>query len=225
MENPLENSYDVLDNGKAIFTRECQVCHGCSARGEGPYRTGLEPLPPDLGDGSYGDFTDGDYIWRLEVGVPWSAMPAWGLQYSIDELWTVVHYIRTMFTQTEPTPAEAARGRELHRAAAVQGADDAGDGVVRARQGALRQHVLAVPRAGGQRPRPGRPVSEAEAGEPAGPGEGPRPAGGAEQHPHVRHPQLHHAVVGRVAADRPALGPRQVHRRRLPEGPARDEPA
>ena len=102
MENPLENSYDVLDNGKAIFTRECQVCHGCSARGEGPYRTGLEPLPPDLGDGSYGDFTDGDYIWRLEVGVPWSGMPAWGLQYSIDELWTVVHYIRTMFTQTEP---------------------------------------------------------------------------------------------------------------------------
>ena len=93
----------MLDSGKAIWTRECQVCHGCSARGEGTYRTGLEPLPPDLGDGSYGDFTDGDYIWRLKVGVPWSAMPAWGFQYSTDELWTVVHYIRTMFTQTEPT--------------------------------------------------------------------------------------------------------------------------
>jgi len=104
--NPLKNSYAVLDEGKAIYTRECQVCHGCSGRGEGPYRTGLEPLPPDFGDGSYGDFTDADYIWRLDVGVPWSAMPVWGLQYSQDELWTVVHYLRTMFTQTEPTLPE-----------------------------------------------------------------------------------------------------------------------
>jgi cytochrome c oxidase cbb3-type subunit 2 len=112
MKNPLENSYAVLDNGKAIYTRECQVCHGSSGRGEGPYRTGLEPLPPDLGDGSYGHFTDADYIWRLEVGVPWSAMPVWNLQYSTDELWTVVHYLRTMFTQTElrlPKPAEGQR--------------------------------------------------------------------------------------------------------------------
>ena len=113
MENPLENSYAVLDSGKAIWTRECQVCHGCSARGEGMYRTGLEPLPPDLGDGSYGDFTDGDYIWRLKVGVPWSAMPPWGFQYSTDQLWTVVHYIRTMFTQTEPTLPKLPEGEDF----------------------------------------------------------------------------------------------------------------
>ena len=113
MENPLENSYSVLDSGKAIWTRECQVCHGCSARGEGMYRTGLEPLPPDLGDGSYGDFTDGDYIWRLKVGVPWSAMPPWGFQYSTDQLWTVVHYIRTMFTQTEPTLPKLPEGEDF----------------------------------------------------------------------------------------------------------------
>ncbi len=109
--NPLKNSYDVIDQGKAIYTRECQVCHGSSGRGEGPYRTGLEPLPPDFGDGSYGDFTDGDYIWRLEVGVPWSAMPVWGLEYSEDELWTVVHYLRTIFTQTEPPLPKLPEGK------------------------------------------------------------------------------------------------------------------
>jgi mono/diheme cytochrome c family protein len=113
MKNPLENSYAVLDSGKAIWTRECQVCHGCAARGEGMYRTGLEPLPPDLGDGSYGDYTDADYIWRLKVGVPWSAMPPWGFQYSTDQLWTVVHYIRTMFTQTEPTLPKPPKSQEF----------------------------------------------------------------------------------------------------------------
>ena len=40
--------------------------------------------------------------------------PSWGLQYSEDELWTVVHYLRTMFTQTEPDAAQAARGQDLH---------------------------------------------------------------------------------------------------------------
>ncbi len=190
MTNPLQNSYAVLDSGKAIYTRECQVCHGCSGRGEGPYRTGLEPLPPDFGDGSYGDFTDADYFWRLEVGVPWSAMPTWGLQYSADELWTVVHYLRTTFTQTEPSLPKLPEGPGLHLPAVVQAAGDARDRVVRAWQGPVRQHVLAVPRTDRGRPRPGRPVSQAAAGQPAGPGEGPRSAARAEQHPHVRHPQL-----------------------------------
>lgn len=113
MKNPVPNSYSVLDSGKAIYTRECQVCHGSSARGEGPYRAGLEPLPPDLGDGSYGDWTDDEYFWRLKVGVPWSAMPAWGLQYSSDELWTVVHYLRTMFTQTEPLLPKLEEGQKF----------------------------------------------------------------------------------------------------------------
>src|SRR5450756_2402549 len=118
--NPLTNSYAVLDSGKAIYTRECQVCHGSSGRGEGPYRTGLEPLPPDLGDGSYGKYTDADYFWRLEVGVPWTAMPVWGLQYSSDELWSVVHNLRTMFTQTEPTLPKPVKGQRFNYSALYQ---------------------------------------------------------------------------------------------------------
>jgi len=118
--NPLTNSYAVLDSGKAIYTRECQVCHGSSGRGEGPYRTGLEPLPPDLGDGSYGKYTDADYFWRLEVGVPWTAMPVWGLQYSSDELWSVVHYLRTMFTQTEPPLPKPVKGQRFNYPALYQ---------------------------------------------------------------------------------------------------------
>ena len=101
---------------------------------------------------------------------PWSAMPAVGA--------AVLHRRAVDGRALHPDDvhadradaAEAARGRELHVPAALQGADDAGDGVVRARQGALRQHVHAVPRAGGRRPRPGRPVSQAAARQPAGPG-------------------------------------------------------
>jgi mono/diheme cytochrome c family protein len=113
LTNPLDNTIEVLDHGKAIFTRECMVCHGDAGRGGGPYRQWLQPGPPDFGDGGYGDYTDADYFWRISEGVPWSAMPAWKLQYGEEDRWALVHYIRTMFTQTEEPPAAPPEGQDF----------------------------------------------------------------------------------------------------------------
>jgi mono/diheme cytochrome c family protein len=113
LTNPLPLTIEVLDAGKAIYTRECMVCHGDAGRGHGPYRDLLQPGPPDFGDGSYGDYTDADYFWRISEGVPWSAMPAWKLQYSEEERWKLVHYIRTIFTQTEERPPAPEEGHDF----------------------------------------------------------------------------------------------------------------
>jgi len=102
--NPVPLTVETLDEGKAIFTRECMVCHGDAGRGHGPYGQVIQPGPPDFGDGGYGDYTDADYFWRISEGVPWSAMPAWKIEYSETDRWKLVHYIRTMFTQTEERP-------------------------------------------------------------------------------------------------------------------------
>ena len=102
--NPVSLTIQVLDEGKAIFTRECLVCHGDAGRGQGRMRAVIQPGPPDFGDGSYGDYTDADYFWRISEGVPWSAMPAWKLHYGEEDRWKLVHYIRTIFTQTETPP-------------------------------------------------------------------------------------------------------------------------
>jgi cbb3-type cytochrome c oxidase subunit II len=109
LTNPLPLTVEVLEKGKTIFTRECLVCHSDTGRGDGPYIDGLQPPPPDFGDGSYGtlqnpSYTDADYFWRISEGLPWSAMPAWKLQYSAEEIWQLVHYIRVNFTQTEKRP-------------------------------------------------------------------------------------------------------------------------
>jgi mono/diheme cytochrome c family protein len=104
LTNPIELSVEVLDQGKQIFIRECMVCHGDAGRGNGPYIEGLQPSPPDFGDGSYGDYTDADYFWRISEGLPWSAMPSWKIEYSEEQRWMLVHYIRTFFTQTEEAP-------------------------------------------------------------------------------------------------------------------------
>lgn len=108
--NPVPVTVETLDEGKAIFIRECRVCHGDAGTGHGPYRQGLLPLPPDFSDGSYGtlqdpSYTDADYFWRISEGLPWSAMPSWRLRYSEEDRWMLVHYLRTFFTQTEERPS------------------------------------------------------------------------------------------------------------------------
>jgi mono/diheme cytochrome c family protein len=106
MTNTLPKNVETLEKGKAIFIRECLVCHGDSGRGDGPFINGLQPPPPDFGDGSYTpSYGDSDFFWRISEGLPWSAMPAWKLQYSEEDRWALVYYIKVNFTQTDPRPA------------------------------------------------------------------------------------------------------------------------
>lgn len=109
LANPLPLTVETIEAGKSTFTRECLVCHGAAGTGNGPYREGLQPSPPDFSDGSYGtlkdpSYTDADYFWRISEGLPWSAMPAWKSQYPETKRWELVHYIRANFTQTEIRP-------------------------------------------------------------------------------------------------------------------------
>lgn len=105
--NPLPITIDTIDAGKRLWTRECAVCHGDAAAGEGIFRQGVEPVPPNFSAlADYADFTDGDYFWRISEGVPWTAMPTWRLVFNDTERWQLVSYIRTMFTQTTPAPPQ-----------------------------------------------------------------------------------------------------------------------
>ncbi len=111
VKNPLPQTVDTLEQGKHIFIRECWVCHGDAGKGNGIYRAGLLPQPPNFSDKShYGTiqnplFSDADYYWRISEGLPWSAMPVWKLRYSEEDRWALVYYLRVNFTQTLPRPA------------------------------------------------------------------------------------------------------------------------
>jgi mono/diheme cytochrome c family protein len=105
LTNPVPLDVATLEDGKAIFTRQCSICHGDSGRGEGPYGSGLLPIPPDFSAvQDYAEWTDSDYYWRISEGIPFTAMPTWKIEYSEEERWKVVHYIRVNFTQTEQRP-------------------------------------------------------------------------------------------------------------------------
>jgi mono/diheme cytochrome c family protein len=113
-KNPLPVTIENMDAGKRIWNRECAVCHGDAAHGEGIYRQGIEPVPPDFSaHADYADFTDGDYFWRISEGVPWTAMPTWKVVYNETERWQLVIYIRTMFTQTTTSPPQPTEAEKI----------------------------------------------------------------------------------------------------------------
>ncbi len=113
LTSPVEVTIETLDEGKQIFIRECMVCHGSAGRGNGPYGEFIQPGPPDFGNGSYGDYTDADYFWRISEGVPWSAMPAWKIHYGEEDRWKLVNYIRVFFTQTVDAPPAPEEGKDF----------------------------------------------------------------------------------------------------------------
>ncbi len=119
LTNPVPLRIQVLEDAKHIFTRECSICHGYDGSGGGIYAAGLQPPPPDFSDGSYGtlanpSYHDADYFWRISEGLPWSAMPDWKGQYSEEDRWKLVHYIRSLFTQTEKPLDKPAKGSDFN---------------------------------------------------------------------------------------------------------------
>jgi cbb3-type cytochrome c oxidase subunit II len=116
LTDPLKPTLDNIDAGKRIWTRECAVCHGDAGRGDGIYRAGIEPVPPDFqnpGSAVYQSTTDADYFWRISEGVPWTAMPTWKLVYDTTERWQLVTYIRTMFTLTTTQPPQPTEAQKI----------------------------------------------------------------------------------------------------------------
>ncbi len=118
LTNPVPLTIEALDDAKHIFTRECAPCHGYAGTGKGIFKAGLQPPPPDFSSSTYGTtdsptYRDDDYFWRISEGVPWSAMPAWKSRYSVEDRWKLVHYIRSLFTQTETPLRKPPRGNDF----------------------------------------------------------------------------------------------------------------
>ena len=149
-EDPLPVTIDNIDAGKRIWTRECLVCHGDAATGEGIYRAGIEPVPPDFNSpGGLRPLHRRRLLLAHQRGRAWTAMPTWKVR---------TH--RTSAGSSSSTSARCSRRPRLSRLSrrrvrssgsqrSTSGGQYSGVGVLRARQGHLRQHVLAVSRDGG----------------------------------------------------------------------------
>lgn len=97
------SSAEAVEAGQKIYERDCAICHGPAAHGNGPQAGSLRPRPSDLRS-LRGVRTDpGYWFYRIKYGGkneplarPRSAMPAWGDHLTDREIWEVVAYLKSL---------------------------------------------------------------------------------------------------------------------------------
>ena len=94
MTNPEEASDENISLGKNLYSKHCKSCHGKDGLGDGP--------KADEVDGALGDFSseefqaqsDGALFYKSYIGR--LDMPNYEKKMSEEDMWLVVHYMRTM---------------------------------------------------------------------------------------------------------------------------------
>ncbi|MFT4603939.1 MAG: mono/diheme cytochrome c family protein [Rhodothermales bacterium] len=106
-----------VDNGRRVYYENCVYCHGDNMAGDGHFAHGFNPIPANFQDPTtIAMLQEGYLFWRIAKGgpglpmesTPWaSAMPAWELFLSEEEVWDVILFLYD-FTDQRP------RAREVH---------------------------------------------------------------------------------------------------------------
>lgn len=93
--NPLPATADNIDQGKQLFTSYCMVCHGLDGQNTGvPFATEMAPQVPSLASATVQSYSDGQLHWIIQNGIFPSGMPASNGDFSNDEMWQMVLYMR-----------------------------------------------------------------------------------------------------------------------------------
>jgi cytochrome c oxidase cbb3-type subunit 2 len=102
--NPLPVTEANLNRGKEVFLDRCVGCHGIAGDGKGPGAKFLSPPPADFTDKDDaccgGDTGPGDFYYRILRGWPGTAMENFGDRLSVDDIWRLVLFIKTIPNHT-----------------------------------------------------------------------------------------------------------------------------
>ncbi len=97
--NPVKSSESIMADGKERFAKSCATCHGDSGEGDGPAAAALDPKPENLKEYQR-QLSDGYLFWRISeggAGEPFnSSMPPWKGVLDEEQIWNIIHYIRSL---------------------------------------------------------------------------------------------------------------------------------
>jgi mono/diheme cytochrome c family protein len=99
--SPVAFNESTTKEGEALFTKDCQSCHGNP--GQGNFLKSLNPQPPDPASSEFQQQTDGEIFYKITTGR--AIMPAFKNILSEEERWKVISYIRSFnksYTQQKP---------------------------------------------------------------------------------------------------------------------------
>jgi cytochrome c oxidase cbb3-type subunit 2 len=102
--DPLPVTEENLLRGKRVFLDRCVGCHGIAGDGKGKAATFMAPSPADFTDKDDaccgGDTGPGDFYYRILRGWPGTAMENFGDRLSVNDIWRVVMFVKTIPNDT-----------------------------------------------------------------------------------------------------------------------------
>jgi len=94
MSNPVKSNAESLANGKELYAKHCQSCHGKSGKGDGSKAAQLKTQPEDLGKPDIQKQPDGALFYKTSEGRV--DMPSFKKKIPDQEdIWALVNYVRT----------------------------------------------------------------------------------------------------------------------------------
>ncbi len=96
--NPVKPTTESVERGKLLFQQNCITCHGIDGRGDGPEAANLSPAPTDFRLHTP-LHTDPQFYAFIANGYPGSAMPAFANAFSETDIWNLINFLRSAFTE------------------------------------------------------------------------------------------------------------------------------
>lgn len=86
----------VLETGRNGYTGSCAICHGATGDGRGVFGPATYPPATSLIDEDVRRRSDGQLFWVIKNGLSFTAMPGFADQYSDQDIWALVMYLRAL---------------------------------------------------------------------------------------------------------------------------------
>lgn len=96
LSSPLDPTDENLTAGAALYRSHCQVCHGGADGAASPIARGLAPPAPQLAKHGVDDDPVGVTYWKVDHGIRFTGMPAFGGTLSTNEMWQVSLFAKHM---------------------------------------------------------------------------------------------------------------------------------
>ncbi len=95
MPNPVKSSAESIADGKALWAKNCQSCHGKAGEGDGSKAAQLKTQPPNFTGADFQKQTDGAIFYKTSEGR--GDMPSFKKKLPGDEKnWKLVNYMSTL---------------------------------------------------------------------------------------------------------------------------------
>lgn len=95
-QNPVAQNTRALAAGRDGYTGSCSVCHGATGDGRGVFGLSSYPNATDLTSHDAVEKSDGQLFWIVKNGLSFTGMPGFADQYSDQDVWSIVSYIRAL---------------------------------------------------------------------------------------------------------------------------------